>query len=474
MYEQLSLYIDGQFISGGGRAEQDVINPATLEVLARLPHATQTDLDLALTAAQRAFTSWRDISPIERSRILRQAAKLIRERAEIIGRNITLDEGKTLQEAVAEVSKAAENVDWHAEECRRIYGRVIPPRQVGVRQLVVREPVGVCVAFTPWNFPFSQAIRKISAALGAGCTLILKGSEESPSAVVSIARIFHEAGVPPGVLNIVWGIPDEIASYLIASPIVRKLSFTGSVPVGRHLAALAGAQLKRISLELGGHSPAIIFPDADVDKAAEFLARFKIRNAGQLCVSPSRFYVHESVYERFLSRFVDVFRSIRVGNGFDVGVDMGPLSSARRIKAVEDLVENARNLGAKVLIGGHRLEKLGYFYAPTVLTEVPDEALILNEEPFGPVAPILSFNDTNDVIARANSLPYGLSAYVFTSSLRTATDLGNALESGMVHINQVGGYAEIPFGGVKDSGIGSEGGSETFDAYLNTKFIYQA
>jgi succinate-semialdehyde dehydrogenase/glutarate-semialdehyde dehydrogenase len=474
MYEQLALYIDGEFLSGEKRRVEEVINPATLESLGQLPHATVADLDEALAAAQRAFPLWKNTSPLERSRILRRAAELIRERAPAIGRNITLDQGKPLQEAIAEVHVCAEHAEWHAEEGRRIYGRVIPPRQSGVRELVLREPVGVCAAFTPWNFPFNQAIRKIAAALGAGCTLILKGSEESPSAVVALARIFHDAGLPPGVLNIVWGVPAEVASHLIDSPIVRKVSFTGSVPVGRQLASQAGARLKRLSLELGGHSPAIVFPDADVEKAAEFLAYFKIRNAGQVCISPSRFYVHEAVYERFLERFTAIFSSIRVGNGLEEGVQMGPLANARRIEQVASLVQDALDRGAQLRVGGKRLQGAGYFYAPTVLTDVPESARILNEEPFAPVAPILRFSDTAEVIARANSLPYGLSSYVFTNSLHIATSVANSLEAGMVHVNQVGVLAETPFGGIKDSGVGSEGGSESFEAYLNTKFVYQA
>ncbi|MGE4340891.1 MAG: aldehyde dehydrogenase family protein, partial [Pigmentiphaga sp.] len=285
MYEQLALYIDGEFIHAG-RQQQDVVNPATGEVVGHLPHASRDDLDRAVDAAQRAFAQWRRTSPLERSRILRRVGELARERAQEIGRNITLDQGKPLREAVAEVQMCAEHAEWHAEEARRIYGRVVPSRDPAVRQMVVREPVGVCAAFTPWNFPFNQAIRKACAAIGAGCTLILKGPEDSPSAVVALARLFHDAGLPPGVLNIVWGVPHEVSSYLIESPIVRKISFTGSVPVGKQLAAMAGAHMKRVSMELGGHSPVLVFDDADIDTAAVQLAKFKVRNAGQVCISP--------------------------------------------------------------------------------------------------------------------------------------------------------------------------------------------
>lgn len=475
MYQDLSLYIDGEFIQGGGRHEQDVINPATQDVLGRLPHASRADLDCALAAAQRAFESWKKTSPLERSKILRRVGELARERAQDIGRNITLDQGKPLAEAVAEVMGCAEYADWHAEEGRRIYGRVIPPRQPQVRQIVVREPVGVCAAFTPWNFPFNQAIRKIVAALGAGCTLILKGPEDSPSAVVALAQLFHDAGLPPGVLNIVWGVPVEVSTYLIESPIVRKISFTGSVPVGKQLAALAGAHMKRVTMELGGHSPVLVFDDADIEPAAELMARFKLRNAGQVCTSPTRFYVQEKAYDKFLARFTDMMRSFKVGNGLDEHTQMGPLAHERRVSAMEQFLDDACRQGGKVAVGGSRLGDKGCYFAPTVVTDLPDTSKLMLDEPFGPVAPVTRFKDTAEVLRRANSLPYGLASYVFTNSLRTATEVSNGLEAGMVNINHFGmGLAETPFGGVKDSGIGSEGGMETFDGYLVTKFITQA
>jgi succinate-semialdehyde dehydrogenase/glutarate-semialdehyde dehydrogenase len=472
MYEQLALYIDGEFLSGDGRQSQDVTNPATLEVLGKLPHATEADLDRALQAAQRAFESWRRTSPMERSRILRKVAELSRERAQEIGRNMTMDQGKPLAEAVMEVTSCSEHCEWHAEECRRIYGRVIPPRNPDVRQFVVREPIGVCAAFTPWNFPYNQAIRKIAAALGAGCTIILKGPEDSPSAVMAIARMFHDAGLPPGCLNIVWGEPPKISEYLIRSPIVRKISFTGSVPVGKHLAAMAGAHMKRSTMELGGHSPVLVFDDADIDRAAEMLARFKIRNAGQVCVSPTRFYVQKGAYDKFLSRFTDVLKNIKVGNGLEAGTEMGPLAHERRVPTMSRFIEDAVGKGAKVVLGGAPLERAGHFFAPTVITDLPEDAMLMTEEPFGPLAPVVPFTDADEVIKRANSLPFGLSSYVFTNSLKTATKVSNALEAGMVNINHFGSaLAETPFGGIKDSGIGSEGGTETFDGYLVTKFI---
>jgi len=472
MYEKLALYIDGEFLGGDGRKSQDVVNPATLEVLGQLPHATQDDLDRALAAAQRAFESWKRTSPVERAAILRKVAELSRQNAKEIGRNMTLDQGKPLAESVGEIMSCSEHVDWHAEECRRIYGRVIPPRNPDVRQFVVREPIGVCAAFTPWNFPYNQAIRKIAAALGAGCTIVLKGPEDSPSAVMAIARMFHEAGLPKGCLNIVWGEPAKISDYLIRSPIVRKVSFTGSVPVGKQLAALAGAHMKRVTMELGGHSPVLVFDDADIDRAAQMLAKFKIRNAGQVCVSPTRFYVQKGAYEQFLAKFTEVLKGIKVGDGLETGTEMGPLAHERRVPTMAKFVEDARKHGGKVVLGGEAPDRKGFFFNPTVVTDLPDNSMLMTEEPFGPVAPVVRFDDTDEVLRRANSLPFGLSSYVFTNSLQTATKVSNALEAGMVNINHFGSaLAETPFGGIKDSGIGSEGGQETFDGYLVTKFI---
>lgn len=474
MYPTLTLYIDGEFIAATQRESQDVRDPGTLEVLGRLPWATQDDLARAVAAAHRAFESWRVSSPLDRSTVLRRVAELARERAADIARAITRDNGKPLSEAVAEVMNSAEHAEWNAEECRRIYGRIVPSRNPAVRQLVTREPVGVCAAFSPWNFPMGQAIKKVAAAIGAGCTVVLKGPEESPSAVIALAQLFHDAGLPPGVLNVVWGVPSEISKFLIESPLVRKVSFTGSVPVGKQLAALAGAHMKRVSMELGGHAPVLVFADADVDAAAALLARLKVRNAGQVCVSPSRFYVHEQVYPRFIEAFSQGMREVKVGHGLEEGVQMGPLVHARRLAAIESLVDDARQHGGQVLAGGGKLGELGHFYAPTVIAGVPDSARVMNEEPFGPIAPVTTFKDTDEVIRRANSVPFGLASYVFTQSLHTATRVSNGLEVGMVNINHSGmAHPELPFGGIKDSGIGSEGGSETFDGYLVTKMITQ-
>jgi succinate-semialdehyde dehydrogenase/glutarate-semialdehyde dehydrogenase len=411
---------------------------------------------------------------MEKSRILRKVAELSRERAQEIGRNITLDQGKPLAEAVGEVLRCADHCDWHAEECRRIYGRVIPARMPNVRQMVLREPVGVCAAFTPWNFPFNQAIRKIAAAVGAGCTIVIKGPEDTPSAVVAIARMFHEAGLPPGVLNLVWGVPPEVSKHLIESPIVRKVSFTGSVPVGKMLASMAGAHMKRITMELGGHSPAIVCDDADIDRAADMLSTLKFTNAGQVCVSPTRIYVQEKAYDRFMARFIEATRKIKVGSGLEADTKMGPLAHERRLPAMAEFIEDATARGARIETGGARIGERGNFWAPTILSNVAVDSKVMTLEPFGPIAPVVPFKTLDEAITRANSLPYGLASYAFTHSTRHALQIQNGIESGMVNINHFGhGLPESPFGGVKDSGIGSEGGSETFDGYLVTKFISQ-
>lgn len=474
MYPQLSLYINGRFIGPEGRDAQDVRDPGTLELLGRLPWAAAEDVDAALNAAHAAFQTWRHVSPLERSGILRKVAALARERAPEIGRAITLDNGKPLADAVAEVVNAAEHIDWHAEEGRRIYGRVVPSRNPAVRQLVVREPVGVCAAFSPWNFPFGQAMKKAAASIAAGCPIVLKGPEESPSAIVAMAHLFHDAGLPAGVFNVLWGVPSQISRQLIESPLVRVVSFTGSVPVGRQLAALAASHLKRMTMELGGHAPVLVFDDADVPQAAALLARLKTRNAGQVCVSPTRFFVQSGVHDRFVAAFAEALAAVRVGHGLEEGVQMGPLIHERRFQAVRALVQDAREAGAEVLVGGERIGERGHFHAPTLIANVPETARVMHEEPFGPIAALTRFDTVDEVLRRANALPFGLASYVFTRSIETATRVSNGLEAGMVNINHSGmAHPELPFGGVKDSGFGSEGGTESFESFLVTKLITQ-
>jgi len=474
MYSDVKLLINGEWCDGADGKSEPIINPATGQVLARLAHAGRADLDQALHAADRGFKVWRKVSGFDRYKLMRKAAELIRARADEIAPLMTQEQGKPLAEAKVETLLAGDLIDWFAEEARRTYGRLVPPRAEGVVQAVIKEPVGPVAAFTPWNFPINQAVRKVSAALAAGCSVILKGPEETPASCAALIKCYVDAGVPAGVVNLVFGVPSEISEYLIPSPVIRKITFTGSTPVGKRLAALAGQHMKRITMELGGHAPAIVFGDADVDAAAKMYAGAKFRNAGQVCVSPTRFLVHESVYSRFVDGFVKAASSIKVGDGLNPDTRMGPLANSRRVEAMQMFVEDAVGKGAKVLTGGKRIGTTGYFFEPTVITDVPMSARIMSEEPFGPIAPIVPFSSFEEVVAEANRLPFGLAAYACTRSLKTATAIGHAFESGMVSINHMGlALPEVPFGGVKDSGYGSEGGTEAIEAYLNTKFVTQ-
>ena len=469
-YTSLALFIDGDFRSGESRASEPVFNPATGAALTDLPHATAADLDEALVAAHRAFPAWAMTTALERSAVMRRAAQLIRDRIEAIAVIMTLEQGKPVAESLGELNHAADVIDWYAEEGRRTYGRVVPSRVPGVRMTVTQEPVGPVAAFTPWNFPALTPCRKIGGALAAGCTIVLKASEEVPGTAVEIARAFSDAGLPAGVLNLVFGDPATVSTHLIASPLIRKVSFTGSTAIGKHLTRLCADDLKRTTMELGGHGPVIVFDDVDVETVAETAALGKYRNAGQVCVSPTRFFVQEAVHDRFLARFTEVARGIKVGNGLDAGVQMGPLANPRRVEAMEALVQDALDRGGAVETGGQRRGNVGWFYEPTVLSGLNDDAMVMTEEPFGPVAPIVPFADFDEVVRRANSLPYGLAGYAFTTSARRVADIGAALKSGMVGINTFAiSQPETPFGGVLESGHGSEGGTEGLQAYLDTK-----
>ncbi|SCY73473.1 NAD-dependent succinate-semialdehyde dehydrogenase [Pseudomonas sp. NFACC37-1] len=469
-----SLLIDGQWSTGAHERQADVFNPATGEVIAKLSLASTVDLDRALAAAQRGFQAWRKTSAYDRSKILRRAADLVRQRSDEIAALITLEQGKPLAEAKLEAFGAGDHIDWYAEEGRRAYGRVIPPRARGVRQTVLREPVGPVAAFSPWNFPVSQLVRKIAGALAAGCSIIAKGPEETPSSCIELCRAFQDAGVPNGVLNLVFGVPAEVSDYLIRSEVIRKVSFTGSVPVGRALGALAGQYLKRCTLELGGHAPFIVCDDVDVKAVAALGAGLKFRNGGQICASPTRFYVQSSIYEPFVDAFCQAGAAIKMGDGHDTSTQLGPLANPRRVSAVQEYVDDALAVGAQLMLGGKPAQGAGFFYPATVLTDVPDNARVMNEEPFGPIASIVRFDTVEEVIEKANGLSFGLAAFAFTRSIQRATLLADELESGMVSINHFGLAApETPFGGVKDSGYGSEGGSEGLDAYFTTKFVSQ-
>jgi len=478
-YAELKLFIGGEWVSGGGRKTQPVVSPATGVTLGDLPHANAEDLDRALEAAQSGFIKWRAIAPQERGRILRKAADLIRERTDPIARIATMEEGKTLAEAKWEVGIAAEIFEWYAEEGRRAYGRVLPQRAPGVRMTVVKEPVGPVAAFAPWNFPLGNPARKIGAALGAGCSVILKPAEETPASALEIVKCLVDAGLPKGVLSVVFGVPAFVSTHLISSPIIRAVHFTGSVPVGKQLMKLAAEGMKRTTMELGGHGPVLVFDDVDLEQVLDLSVGAKYRNSGQVCVSPTRYYVHESIYQKFVEGFSARAKNWKVGDGLDAATKMGPMANPRRISAMDMFVSDARSHGGKVGAGGTATKvdgrANGFFFSPTVLSDVPETARIMNEEPFGPVAIINPFSDFDSVIKAANRLPYGLAAYAFTKSARRVNLLGEQLEAGMIGINSYQiAVPESPFGGIKESGHGSEEGIEGLDACLVTKFITES
>ena len=475
MYPEVNLYIDGKWGPAANGRTLEVLNPATGEGLNTLAHAGRPDLDRALAAVEKGFRTWSRTSAYDRSKVMRRAAELLRARLDAIARLMTLEQGKPLAEARMEINLAADLIEWFAEEGRRAYGRVIPARAPGIYQLVIKEPVGPVAAFTPWNFPINQVVRKLSAALAAGCAIIVKGPEETPASPAELIRAFADAGVPDGVVNLVYGDPAEISGYLVPHPVIRKISFTGSVPVGKQLAALAGEHMKRATMELGGHAPAIVFDDADLEVAAGALVASKTRNAGQVCISPTRFLVQEKVYDEFVDRFVTQYGAVKVGDGLEPDTKMGPLINQRRVQAIEGLVADAVQKGAKVATGGSRIGNKGNFYQPTVLTDVTREMRVMNEEPFGPLAVMVPFHDLDEVLGEANRLPFGLASYAFTRSAKTANAVATGLEAGMVTVNHIGlSLPEVPFGGVKDSGYGSEGGAEAIESYLNPKFVTQA
>ena len=471
-YEKLEMLIGGEWTAGTSGKTEAVINPATEEVLGDLPHASPADLDRALSASLEGFRAWRAMTAEQRQRIMARAADLIESRKESMAANLTREMGKPLAEARMELDFTVGVIRWYGEEGKRAYGRIVPPRIPGMRQMVVKEPVGPVAAFVAWNFPGVNVVRKIAGALGAGCSIIIKASEETPATCITIARCFMEAGLPDGVLNVVFGVPDDVSRHLLASPVPRKLSFTGSVPVGKHLQKLAADTLKRCTMELGGHAPVIVFDDADIESTAATTVGGKFRNAGQVCVSPTRFYVQRKVYDHFVDAFASKSAEIKVGNGLEEGNTMGPLVAERRLAVMERFVGDARERGAEVVTGGERVGNQGYFYAPTVLKDVSEDALIMNEEPFGPVAPICSFDDFEEVVERSNKLSFGLASYAFTKDGARAAALAERLESGMVAVNSLTvSTPETPFGGINESGYGSEGGIEGLEAYLRTKFV---
>jgi succinate-semialdehyde dehydrogenase / glutarate-semialdehyde dehydrogenase len=472
-YPDTRLFIHGQWQDAADGRTIDVHNPATGQVIGRVAHASRADLDRALESTQKGFETWRDMTAAERSKIIRQAAGLMRERAGDIARLLTQEQGKPLAEAKGECMVAGDILEWFAEEGFRVYGRIVPSRfNVAMRQMVLKDPVGPVAAFTPWNFPINQVVRKVGAALAAGCSMIVKAPEETPAAPAELIRAFQDAGLPPGVLNLVYGNPAEISGYLIPHPTIRKITFTGSTPVGKQLAAMAGQHMKRVTMELGGHAPVIVCEDADIALAAKAAGGAKFRNAGQVCISPTRFLVHESVRDEFAKALTQHAGSLKVGDGLSEGTQMGPLANARRLSAMGELTRDAVERGATVLAGGERMGSEGNFWQPTILADVPTDARVFNDEPFGPMAALRSFNTLEEAIAESNRLPYGLAGYAFTRSLRNADLLTRRVEVGMLWINMPAmPTAELPFGGIKDSGYGSEGGPEAVEAYLNVRAV---
>lgn len=471
-YPDTLLLIDNEWREAKGNNRLDVVNPATGAKIGQVASASREDLDAALAATQRGFETWRNMSAHERCAIMRKASLIMRERADDIARLLTQEQGKPLTEARVEVKAGAEIIDWFANEALRVYGRIVPARNVATHQMVLKEPVGPVAAFTPWNFPVNQIVRKLGAALAAGCSFLVKAPEETPASPAALMNCFVDAGIPKGVIGLVFGSPAEISSYLIPHPIIRKVTFTGSTPVGKQLAALAGQHMKRVTMELGGHAPVIVAEDADVELAVKASGAAKFRNAGQVCISPTRYLVHSSVKADFEKAFVAHAESLKLGDGLTDGTTLGPLANDRRLVAMDKIVKNAREKGARVMTGGERVGTAGNFFSPTILSDVPLDADIFNEEPFGPIAAIRSVDSLDEAINEANRLPFGLSAYAYTRSFKNVNELSRRLEVGMVWINQPATpSAELPFGGVKDSGYGSEGGPEALEAYLVTKAV---
>jgi succinate-semialdehyde dehydrogenase / glutarate-semialdehyde dehydrogenase len=468
-YPDLALYVGGEWRPGA--TGQPVLNPANEDVIGAVPVASRHDLDAALEASAQGFNIWSRTSPRRRAEVMLKAAALMRERADQIAHAITLEHGKPFAQARLEVIRGCEFFEWDAGEGQRLYGRVIPS-EPGIKYLVMHQPIGTVAAFSPWNFPMSQPSRKIAGALAAGCSLIIKASEETPAGAIHIARALHDAGLPAGVLNLVFGIPSQISEYLIPQDQVRLIAFTGSTAVGKHLTTLAAGYMKPVLMELGGHAPVIVCDDVDPVASAIVSATRKARNAGQVCTSPTRFFVQERIYQAFSKAFAEKARSIVVGDGFESNTEMGPLANHRRIEAIEKFVADAKSKGAKVLAGGERTGNRGYFYPVTVLGEVPDDARAMREEPFGPLALINPVSSIDEAIEKANSLPFGLAAYAFTHSARNVDQLTQGIEAGNISINTLeASIAETPFGGVKESGYGREGGSEGLTHYTIVKNV---
>ena len=468
------MYIDGRWCDGDEGKTLAVLNPADESTIAEVAHGGRAEAERAIEAAARALPAWRALSAYDRAKVLKKTAELIRERADTIARALTREQGKPLPEAKGEVLHTADTFEWFAEEGKRAYGRIIPPSNVAKRHYAIKHPVGVVGTITPWNFPAALPSRKIAPALAAGCTVVSRPADQTPLTMLLIFECLAEAGLPAGVANLVMGEARPIADAFFASPAVRKISFTGSTAVGKELIRRSADGVKRLSLELGGHAPLIVFPDADVAQVAQAAVLGKFRNNGQVCIAPSRFYIHEDISKEFTEAAVELTKKLRMGNGLDEGVQVGPMFEARALEKTSSLVEDARGRGAKILTGGGRSTRFekGYFFEPTVIREVNGAMRIMTEEPFAPVMPLLDFKKLDDVIAAANDTPYGLAAYVFTNDLTVATRMAEGLEAGIIGINDpIPATPQCPFGGMKESGLGRELGMEGLDAYMETKYV---
>lgn len=472
VYPDTRLMINNYWVDAADGHTLAVLNPATHLKIGRLARASTTDLDNAVAAAATGFEIWRKTSAVERGKLMRYAAELLRQRVNCIAEIMTQEQGKPLFESSAEVMAAAEIIEFMSDEGRRIYGRTVPSRVPNTYNTVLKEPIGVVAAFTPWNFPINQIARKLSAALAAGCSIIIKGPEETPASPAAFIQTFIDAGIPAGVINLVYGIPSDISAYLIAHPTIRIVTFTGSTVVGKQLASLAGKYMKPCIMELGGHAPVIVAEDADIMSVVKSVATAKFRNAGQTCIAPSRFLIHHSIKAAFNEALLAHIRQIIIGDGLINTTTLGPLANVRRVIAMESFINNALHCGATLLTGGQRIGTIGNFFSPTLLDNVPITADVFNQEPFGPIISVQAFNTLSEAINEANRLSYGLAAYAYTGSLKTVYRFSNELQVGMLWINQAAvTWPELPFGGVKDSGYGSEGGSEALMPYLNTRLV---
>lgn len=471
-YASTQLLINNEWVDAADGKTQDVRNPATGEIIGQVSHASIADLDRALDVSLKGFNAWRRIPAHERAATMRRAANILRNRVEYIAGLMTQEQGKPLVESRSEVTMSADIIDWFADEGLRIYGRIVPSRNISAHAQVLKEPIGPVAAFTPWNFPVYQVVRKLAAALTTGCSIIVKAPEETPASPAELLRAFVDAGVPAGTVGLVYGNPAEISGYLIPHQVIRKVTFTGSTGVGKQLAALAGQHMKRATMELGGHAPVIIAEDADIDQAVKASASYKFRNAGQICIAPTRFLVHNSIRAEFVQKIAAYAEGICVGNGLEEGTTLGALANPRRLEAMIKVVEDADASGARIVTGGQRVGNVGNFFTPTVLDNVPLTASVFNDEPFGPVAAVRGFDRIEEAISEANRLPFGLASYAFTRSISTLHKITQSIEAGMLWVNQPAtAFPELPFGGVKDSGYGSEGGPEALEAYLNTKTV---